>query len=81
MGAGADIEQSLYFLRLLDTVYQRAMAKGFFYAAISVGIACLFFINGKNEGAAGKCQKKTLIISLLITLENNILILVRNISY
>jgi len=42
---------------LLDTGYQKAMVKGFFYAAISVGIACPFFINGKNDGAAGIHQE------------------------
>ena len=39
-----------------------------------IGIACPFFINGKNKGGAGKWEKKTLIISLLITLDNTMII-------
>jgi len=41
------------------------MAKGFFNAAISIGIACLFFINGKNDGAAGSNQKKATLTQLI----------------
>ena len=69
---------------MFDTVYQSAMVKGFFNAAISIGIACPFFINGKNDGAAGNNQNKSTLTQLIHhfwKIFNTILIHLRNFSY